>query len=90
MTHVPEVLSTVTGLPIDFEVPLAPKGVVSSTVEHFSAYEEMFIRKEIESLLAKGVIEKSTHEDEEFISPIFLTPKSDGSFRLILKFKASK
>ena len=38
-------------------------------------------------MLAKGVIEDSEHEDGESISPIFLTPKTDGTFRLILNLK---
>jgi len=38
-------------------------------------------------MLSKGIVKMSSHEQDEFISPIFLTPKSDGSFRLILNLK---
>ena len=46
----------------------------------------MFLSVEIKNL-RKGVIKESQHEDGEYISPIFLTPKSDGSFRIILNLK---
>jgi len=45
------------------------------------------ISTEIEKLLHKGVIVATGHEKGEFISPIFIRPKKDGSFRLILSLK---
>ena len=42
---------------------------------------------EVLSLLHKGVTTHSLHEQGEFISPIFLREKRDGSFRLILDLK---
>ena len=44
----------------------------------------MFLLVEIKNLHRKGVIKESQHEECEYISLIFLTPKSDGSFRMIL------
>ena len=44
--------------------------------------------KEIETLLNKGVIIPSSHEPGEFISPIFLRPKPDGTYRMILNLRA--
>ena len=41
----------------------------------------------IKNLLQKGVIKESQHEEGEFISPIFLVPKSEDSFRMILNLK---
>ena len=35
-------------------------------------------------LLHKGVIKHSVHEEGEFISSMFLRPKKDGSYRMIL------
>jgi len=54
---------------------------------NFNVQEEQFITTEIAKLLSKGIITKSNHEPGEYISPIFLTPKSDGDFRLILNLK---
>ena len=41
----------------------------------------------IDGLVKKGVIEKVQHEKGEIISNIFIPPKQDGSFRLILNLK---
>ena len=46
-----------------------------------------FIEKEVLKLLKSKVIEKSYHEEQEIVSPIFAVPKSDGSFRIILNLK---
>lgn len=53
----------------------------------FTTLEKVFVEKEIKKLLGKGVIVKSTHEPKEFISPIFLRPKPDGSHRMIQNLK---
>ena len=85
LTSDPEVLQTVKGMRINlndelpqsssFQYPLGPE-------------EEEFVSGEIQRLLDKGIIEKSRHEPGEFISPIFIRPKSDGDgFRLILNLK---
>ena len=47
----------------------------------------MFLSVEIKDLLCKGVIKESQDKEGEYISPIFLTPRSDGLFRMILNFK---
>jgi hypothetical protein len=53
----------------------------------FSSKERLVIDSEIKSLLAKGVIVPSVTEPGEYISPIFITPKKDGSYRMILNLK---
>ena len=49
--------------------------------------EQHVIDTEIDKLLAKGVIIPSSHEEGEYISPIFTRAKKDGSFRVILNLK---
>ena len=46
--------------------------------------ENKLIKLEIEKLLLKGIIMETYHEDEKFVSRIFITYKSDGGVRLIL------
>ena len=46
--------------------------------------EQHVIDTEIYKLLANGVIIPSSHEQGEYISPIFTRAKKDGSFRVIL------
>ena len=53
----------------------------------FSSRECLAIKIELQRLLDKGIIIPSEHETCEFISTIFVRPKADGSFRLILNLK---
>ena len=85
LTSDEEILGTVTGLPLDFET--TPQCTYTHKYQDFNKSEENFVTLEIETLLRKKVIAKSAHEKGEFISPIFLRPKSEGSFRLILNLK---
>ena len=85
ITSDPEILSTVSWLPSDFSEEIDYKNSV--TPSKFSPKEEVFLSIEIKNLLHKGVIEKCQHDEGEYISPIFLTPRSDGSFRMILNLK---
>ena len=54
----------------------------------FNRVQQAIVAKEIETLLNKGVIKPSCHEPGEFISPIFLRPKPDGTYRMILNLRA--
>ena len=49
-----------------------------------SAKRELFLTDKIKNLLQKVVIKESQHEEGEFISPIFLKPKSEDSFKMTL------
>ena len=53
----------------------------------FSSKEELFLACEIKSLWQKGFTKESQHEEGELISSIFLVPKSEDSFRIILNLK---
>ena len=53
----------------------------------FSRAQQVIVANEIQNLLKKGVIKPSAHEPGEFISPIFLRAKSDGTHRVILNLK---
>jgi len=44
-------------------------------------------KKIISNLLQKGVIQETHLEYGDYLSPIFLTPKQDGTFRFILNLK---
>ena len=54
---------------------------------NFNDQEHEIIQLELSKLKRKGVIVRSTHSPEEFISNIFIRPKKDGSYRLILNLK---
>ena len=81
-----EILGSVSGLSLEYsgnKLPHKHKGMEM----RFSSKEESFLADEIKNLQQKGVIKKSQHEEGEFISPIFLVSKSEGSFRMILNLK---
>ena len=79
-----EVLNMVQGLKIEFS--MKPVQQPPHWTSHFSPGEKI-IHAEIIKLLAKQIIKVSKHEQGEYISPIFVSPKKDGSFRMILNLK---
>ena len=86
LTDDKHVLETVTGCKIELsEIPYQsnlPKPL------NVSEKEAEIIDNEIESMLKKQVIKISQHENDEFISGIFLRPKKEeGKFRVILNLK---
>ena len=72
-----QVLATITRMPINIKHD-SPQSLVMPLP--LGKTESEFIDKEIDSLLKKRVIVKSDQETGEFISPIFVTSKSDGGF----------
>ena len=56
--------------------------------EHkLSTRDTDIISGEINKLLQKGVITKSTYKENDFFSSFFVRPKKDGNFRTILNLK---
>jgi len=79
------VLNIVYGYEIQFTKGILPN---KSAGKHLVAADKnMLITKEIDSLLQMGVIETCQPSDDEYISPVFMVQKSDGSFRKILNLK---
>ena len=80
-----DILSTVSRLPLEFSEEIDYKSSV--TPSKFFPKEKIFLSVEIKHLLRRGVIKECQLEEGEYISPIFLTPKCDGLFRMILDLK---
>ena len=55
--------------------------------DHFSGEESKITDQEISKLLAMGVIKEVQHDKNEYISPIFMVPKKNGEYRMILNLK---
>ena len=70
LTSDPEILETVSDQRIEFYQP--PVQLNSPVQPYYSCQQGQFIDSEIQNLLKKGVIVESTHEPDEYISPIFL------------------
>ena len=87
ITSDPTILEFVKGVGIEFTPGFSPEqDSVQSSV--FNRVQQVIVAKEIETLLNKGVIKPSCHEPGEFIFPIFLRPKRDGTYRMILNLRA--
>ena len=79
-------MSTVRGLPIEFQI--APAEYQEHIPKNnFSVAEIPIVDEEISKLIKKGVVIESQHVTGQHISPIFLRSKSGGTFRLILNLK---
>ena len=67
---------------VDFaELPVQEKPVCNHT---FSTEHIRAIDLEVSELLKKGVIRKAHHSNKEYISLIFVRPKKDNRWRMIL------
>ena len=55
----------------------------------FSEGEYPIVHQEVHKLVEKGVITKTSPMPGQILSTIFLRPKKDGSYRLILNLKGS-
>lgn len=80
-----EILNVVTGLQLNFECK--PFQMRLPKQHCFSAAEASAIDAEVQKLLNKGIIVETRHEEDQFVSPIFLRPKKDGTNRMILNLK---
>lgn len=80
------ILQYVAGVKIEFTQGLRPtqSGYRPSV---FNTTQHAVVEREIQTFLDKGVIKVSSHEPGEFISTIFIRPKTDGSYRVILNLK---
>ena len=76
----------ILGQPIEF-TGTPYQGPVPREKKILDLDEQHIIDTKIDKLLAKGVIIPSSHEEGEYISPIFTRPKKEGSFRVILNHK---
>ena len=85
LTTDPNILHIVDGYHIEFASP--PLQDFEPRQHFFKGGKAEFLATEIHKLLQKGVIVPSLHEEGEFISPVFLRPKKNGSFRVILNLK---
>ena len=83
----PEIFETVSGVKIDFVSQTASLSSPAPTQPQLNKKEIIVIDAEIENLQQKGVISTATPLKDQFISPVFVRPKKDGSHRMILNLK---
>ena len=85
LTSDTDILQTVKGYNIAFGEKPVQNHLLKET--KFTDTEQSFVQTEVKKLLAQGVIEHTSREEGDFISPIFLRPKKNGEHRMILNLK---
>ena len=80
------IIQFVKGVFLEFTQNCEPTQI-SARPSIFNSKEQLIVHEEINKLLQNGVIKESHNKHGEFISPIFLRPKPDGSYRTILNLK---
>ena len=82
LTSDPWIINNVRGVTIPFvAVPVQER---EPRPYRLSEHERDFVDLELEELLQKGIIEESEESLDQIVSNIFLRPKKDGSYRMIL------
>ena len=86
LTNDPNILSIISGKHFGkIELVDAPRIIKPSS--QFSYGEIILIKDEIDKLLTKSIIKETCHEEQKFVSPIFVSPKSNDEIRLIQGLK---
>lgn len=81
-----DILKMVEGVDIQFtDLPVQEHQACN---HQFSQEQTEAIDLEISELLKKGVIKKTPHSAYEYVSPIFVVPKKDNKWRMILNLKS--
>ena len=84
-TSDPWILQTVAGYCINFE--MLPFQFTIPKEISFSDEHRQIIDNEISDLLKKGAVEHSKFELGQFVSNIFIVPKSNGKYRPIINLR---
>ena len=79
-------MSVVLGYKLEFYGPQPIQiGKIRPTVLNTEA--EAALEQQIQDFLSRDILVESHHESTEFISPVFLREKKNGTFRMILNLK---
>ena len=86
LTNDPVILDAIKHYHIEFELDDPIQNKEPHNIR-FSSNERNLISMEISKLLSKGVLELTHRSPGDFISNIFVRPKKNGSYRMILNLK---
>lgn len=87
MTSDKVILDMVKGCHITFTHNQFPLQLRPPQSIKFTDWESSLMDEEIHTLLQKSVIEEAYHSYGEFVFNVFLRPKKDGRFRMILNLR---
>jgi len=83
ITYDKTILEYVQGYEIEF-VTDVPTNISRTT----NSGDPKILKQQVDKLLSLGVVELATPSINQILSPIFVVPKTDGTFRLILNLKS--
>lgn len=86
ITRDPIVLSYIQGYKITFNKPVYQ--IFHPKSPDYSSSEKLHYREAIKTLLSNGAISECSPSEGQFLSSIFLIPKSNGKMRFILNLKS--
>ena len=84
ITNYKEILPNIQGVDIEYTEPPTQHRLHDQT---FSPCENSIVNAEVNKLVNKGIITKVDHQAEQIVFNIFLCPKQDGTYQLILNLK---
>ena len=87
LTSDPYILDAIKYYHIEFELNVTWQVQEPRQIQT-SVSEKEIISGEISKLLSKGVIENTFHHGDGFVSNVFVRPKKDGTYRMILNLKS--
>lgn len=87
LTQDPVILDIVENLHVEFYEHFYSVNNEEPCQMHFNNRESEIITLEIEKLIQMGVVIKAEYEKGQFCSPIFVRPKKNGEYRMILNLK---
>lgn len=82
-----EILQTVSGLCLEFDCQDNQLPLSFPSQPRLNEHEINVINVEIDKLCKKGVIAQCFEEPGQFVSPVFVHPRKDGTHRMILNLK---
>lgn len=90
LTSDPRILDIILHCHIEFgEIPTQKRWSAMTNLENkFSDQEQVIIDAHVTEFLSKGILSYSEFQVDQIISPIFLRPKTDGTYRVIFNLKA--
>ena len=90
LTSDPKISDIISHCHIEFgEIPMQKRWSAVTHLENkFSDQEKVIIDAQVAEFLSKGILSYSESQDDQIISPIFLRPKPDATYRVIFNLKA--
>ena len=79
------ILNIIKGYQLEFEN--IPTQLIMPHPLVFSSEENEYVQKEIDKFISKTIIQPVTPIEDQYVSNIFVRPKKDGTYRVILNLK---